>query len=92
MKKEEFKNIEVVDMSPYEYIHYRNSEGREFLTLTHESGFAPFTESFELNNDEIEKISFNKSEFIEECRSTFDHSTKQFKYIERHRRISGFIV
>ena len=80
--------MEIIDLANYEYIHHRDSDGSEYLTLTHESGFASYSESFKLNNNEIEAIKLNKNDFIKRCRSSFDHSNKQFNYIKRNRIIT----
>ena len=80
--------MKIIDIANYEYIHYRDSDGSEYLTLTHDSSFASYSESFKLDSNEIETMKLNKKDFIKRCRSTFDHTNKQFNYIKRTRIIT----
>ena len=86
----EAKEIEILGMIPYEYIHYRSSDGREFLRLNHESGFLSYSENVELTAKEITALKIGGVEFINQLRSSFCHSKKKFLFHSGKRSITNF--
>jgi hypothetical protein len=90
MNSVQAQELKVLGMCPYEYVHYRSSEGREFLSLGHESGFLSYNENIELTQNEILELAVRGIAFINELRATFSHSKKQFLFHSGQRNIVNF--
>lgn len=84
---DEPEDIEVVSMEPYEYIHYKSSNGRIFMDLCYESGFAIYSAIIELTPAEIRRLNSSTSQFISEIRVSFSSNRE---YFEQRRDIKEF--
>jgi hypothetical protein len=86
----ESKIIEVISMSPYEHVHYLDDTGRNFLSLHQEVGFAGYSESIILTDEESVNLNQDKAKFIKQLISTFDSKTNTFKFHNNQRHIPEF--
>ncbi|WP_143730610.1 hypothetical protein [Microbulbifer sp. GL-2] len=84
------ESIEVLSLSPYEHIHYKDSEGRDFLVLHQEVGFFGYSEVIILTNEESRKLDQEKSKFIKRLLATFDLKTKTFGFHKNQRCVPDF--
>jgi len=84
------KNIEVISLHPYEYVHYLDDMGRNFLSLHQEVGFGSYSENIILTDAESQKLNKDKLKFIRQLISTFNLKTKTFEFHNNERHISNF--
>jgi hypothetical protein len=80
-------DIEVVSMAPYEHIHYQSTDGRVFMNLCYESGFASYSVDIELTPSEIKRLQSSPEQFISEMRSNYASNKN---YFETNREIKEF--
>ena len=90
MKFIEPEKLEVISISNYEHVLYLASDGRAFLTLTHESGLMPYSETILLTSAEKISIESNRMIFIDQLRETFSHESKCFGFHGGTRAVSNF--
>jgi hypothetical protein len=86
----ESKSIEVISMSSYEYVHYLDDKGRNFLSLHQEVGFGGYDENIILTDEESAKLDGDKVKFIKQLISTFDLKAKTFMFHNKQRHIPEF--
>jgi len=84
------EQLKVVSFSSYEHILYAASDGRYFLTLTHESGLMPYGETVLLTPEEKNMVESNAESSIEILRDTFCHGSKTFTFHGGERAVPDF--
>ncbi len=90
MNIREPKHIDVISLSPYEYVEYVGGEGRNFLSLHQEVGFGGYSENIIITDEQSQKFNQDKVKFIKQLISTFDLKTKTFMFRNKQRHIPDF--